>query len=103
MDVFEGKVVLVFPEAPELDLDPVTQMRPFLKGFTRLGELYYQESRDLLCFYPVAVHGSQRVRVGQPVRFNPDNPLGAERLRLMHRLEEKISAMYLELEASQPE
>jgi 1-acyl-sn-glycerol-3-phosphate acyltransferase len=57
----EGKVVLVFPEEPEAELNPVTQMRPFLKGFTRLGELYYDETGEKLRFYPVAVHGSRRV------------------------------------------
>jgi 1-acyl-sn-glycerol-3-phosphate acyltransferase len=93
----EGKVVLIFPEDPEMDMDPVTQMRPFLKGFTRLGEMYYAETGEALRFYPVAVHGSRRVQVGQPMPFDPENPLGAERLRLMHVLEDKIREMYLEM------
>jgi hypothetical protein len=94
----EGKMVLVFPEEPEAELDPVTQMRPFLKGFTRLGELYYAETGEKLRFYPVAVHGSRRVMVGGAIAFDPDNPRGAEKLRLMHLLEKQITAMYLELD-----
>jgi hypothetical protein len=93
----EGKVVLVFPEAPELEIDPLTQMRPFLKGFTRLGEMYYAETGKQLHFYPVAVHGSQRVMVGEAVVFDPTNPRSRERLRLKHQLEGKVQEMYLEL------
>jgi len=93
-----GRVVLVFPEAPELDLDPCTQMRPFLKGFTRLGELFYAETGQQLHFYPVAVHGSKRVRIGKAVIFDPDKPHSVERRRLKHLLERRVREMYLELD-----
>jgi hypothetical protein len=92
-----GQVVLVFPEEPEAELDPVTQMRPFLKGFTRLGEMYFDETGEQLRFYPVAVHGSRQVRVGQPVPFSPTNKRSIERRRLKNLLESKITKMYLEL------
>ena len=95
----EGKAVLVFPEAPELEIDPLTQMRPFLKGFTRLGEMFYAETGQSLPFYPVAVHASKRVRVGEAVLFDPANPRSLERLHLKHLLESKIQQMYLELDA----
>ena len=94
----EGKVVLVFPEAPELDIDPTTHMRPFLKGFTRLGEMFYDETGRQLPFYPVAVHGSKRVLVGEAAVFDPANPRSLERLRLKHHLENKVQVMYLELD-----
>jgi hypothetical protein len=94
----EGKAVLIFPEDPNLELDPVTNMRPFMKGFTRLGELYYDETGERLCFYPVAVHGSKRVRVGEAVPFDPDQPRSVERRRLKHVLESRIREMYLELD-----
>lgn len=97
----KGKVVQVFPEDPDMDLDPVTQMRPFYKGFTRMGELYYAESGEILHFYPVAVHGSRQVRVGEPVIFDPANTKSVERLRLKQVLKSRIQEMYLELERSQ--
>jgi len=93
----EGKIVLVFPEEPDMEMDLQSKMRPFLKGFTRLGELYFEESGKRLSFYPVAVHESKVVRVGKPVLYDPDQPLGLERHRLKDELEEKIRQMYLEM------
>jgi hypothetical protein len=91
------KIVLVFPEGPELELNPTTNMRPFLKGFTRLGELFYVETGEQLRFYPIAVHESRQVRVGIPVRFDPANPPSLERRRLRATLESRIVEMYLQM------
>ena len=90
-----GKFVLVYPEDPRREPDPQTGMKPFLKGFTRLWELFYAETGERLRFYPVAVHESKSVRLGEPVLFDPDNPRGLERQRLKDRLETRIIAMYL--------
>ena len=97
--LIEGKYVLIFPEAPELDLDEASQMRPFLKGFTRLAEMYHAETGESLRFYPVAVHGSRRVLLGAPLTINPSAHTAAERLRLLHQLENKIREMYLGLDS----
>ena len=94
----EAKLVLVFPEDPALEMDPLTQMRPFQKGFTRLGELYYDAAGQPLPFYPVAVHGSKQVMAGEAIIFDPVNPRSVERRRLKHALEDKIREMYLRLE-----
>lgn len=94
----EGKIILVFPEDDDQELDPQTNMRPFLRGFTRLGELYFESTGERLCFYPVAVHESKQVKVGNPVSFNPDNPAGLERHRLKDVLENLIKDMYLEMD-----
>ena len=98
----QGKLLLVFPEAPELEMDPLTRMRPFLKGFTRLGEMYSAACGERLRFYPVAVHISRRVQVGAPLTIDPSAHPPAERLRLLHHLEATVKAMYLTLDASQP-
>jgi hypothetical protein len=94
----QGKFVLIFPEDSEAELNPQTNMRPFLKGFTRLGELYYKDTGNFLSFYPVAIHQSKKIVVGEPVPFNPDNSSPLERSRLKDVLEEKITDMYLGME-----
>lgn len=59
----QGKIVLVFPEEPHMEVDPETNMRPILKGFTRLGELYFEETGETLSFYPIAVHELKTIMV----------------------------------------
>jgi len=90
-----GRIVLIYPEDPRREADPQTKMKPFMKGFTRLGELFYAETGERLRFYPVAVHESKNVMLGEPVFFDPHNPRGLERQRLKDRLEGAIREMYL--------
>jgi len=92
----EGKFLLVFPEDALLPADPLTKMSPFQRSFARLGEMYYEETNERLPFYPVAVHGSGYVVIGEPVAFNPMNPLGLERHRLKDMMEDAVRKMYLE-------
>lgn len=97
VDILEdGRFILVFPEDPEGELDPISQMRPFKKGFTRLGEYYYARTNQLLPFYPLAVHhDSYQVQVGEPELFNARNPLPNERLRIKKVIEASIREMYI--------
>ena len=74
---------------------PAIQPAHLNQQVTRLGELYYAETGERLRFYPVAVHESKSVRLGEPVLFDPYNPRGLERQRLKDRLETRIIAMYL--------
>jgi hypothetical protein len=92
----EGKFLLVFPEEPRLAIDPETGMRPFLKGFTRLGELFYAETGVAIGFYPVAVKKSRQVILGKPVSFNPHHLPVLERHRLKDQLESRIKSMLQE-------
>lgn len=93
----QGKYILIFPEDPDLPLDPRTNMTPFQKGFTRLGELYYERTKRSLPFYPLAVHAqSLTVRVGKPIRYNPISNPATERVRLKNLLERTIHEMYLQ-------
>ncbi len=94
----QGNFLLIFPEDPTLPCDPITQMTGFYKGFTRLGEMFYQRQKQILRFYPLAVSGIRRiVRVGKPVAFNPLNPIQVERMRLKNLLENTIRNMYIDL------
>lgn len=90
--------LLIFPEDNLLPEDPETHMRPFQRSFARLGEMYYAETRQRLAFYPVAVHPAGYVIIGQPVSYNPLNPVGIERHRLKDLLEDTVRAMYLKVD-----
>jgi 1-acyl-sn-glycerol-3-phosphate acyltransferase len=94
----EGKFVLVFPEDYRLPKDPVTKMQPFQHSFVRLAEKYYAETGERLEFYPVTIHATGHLVVGNPVIFNPLNPVGLERRRLKNLMEDTITAMYMQLE-----
>lgn len=93
----QGECLLVFPEDPDLPIDPRYQMTPFKKGFARLGELFYEPTKQILPFYPLAVNAeSFTVRVGRPVRYNPLGNAANERLRIKNLLERSIHEMYLQ-------
>ena len=62
LDLLEaGRFLLIFPEDPSQSPDPRTKMSAFQKGFTRLGELYYQRTQRILQYYPVMVHAGERI------------------------------------------
>jgi len=99
MDVLRhDRFLLVFAEDNLMPADPVTHMRPFQRTFARLGEMYYAETGKRLHFYPVAVHPSGFVKVGEPTAYDMLNPVGKERHRLKTLMENSVRAMYLQLE-----
>jgi len=95
--LLEGKCLLVFPEYAILGSDSLVQMYPFQKTVFRLGEMYYEQTGERLAFYPVTVHESGKVMVGQPIAYNPLNPLSIERHRLKDLLEETVKKMYMQM------
>jgi 1-acyl-sn-glycerol-3-phosphate acyltransferase len=100
LDILEkGGFLLIFPEDAARPADEHSRMSPFKKGFARLGELYYERTRQRLPFYPLAVHAaSLSVQAGKPVYFNPLNPPAMERLRIKNALEHFVCQMYLQAE-----
>lgn len=93
-----GRILLIFPEDPALPRDDQCHMSPFMKGFTRLGEIYYQRTGQILKFFPIAVHPILRqVKLGRPISFNPHNQPANERVRLKSVLESMIRSMLLEM------
>jgi 1-acyl-sn-glycerol-3-phosphate acyltransferase len=101
----QGKFLLIVPEDPKAEPDPLTGIRQFKRGFLRLGELYYQETGARLPFYPVAIHEAGLVIVGKPIEYNPLNDAKMERFRMVNLLEDTIKAIHLEVtenEAVQP-
>jgi len=96
--LLDGKCLLVFPENANVGEDTLHTIRPFQKTVFRLGEMYYDQQRKRLEFYPVAIHPSRRVMVGKPYTFNPLNVLVHERLRLKNLAEASVRRMYAEME-----
>ena len=93
----QGECLLIFPEDPDLPVDPRYQMTPFKKGFARLGELLYERTKQILSFHPLAVHAQTfTVRVGKPIRYNPLVNSANERVRIKNLLERSIHEMYLQ-------
>lgn len=93
----QGKFLLIVPEDPKGEpIDPMTSIRPFKRGFLRIGELYYLETGERLPFYPVTIHEEGLVIVGEPIAYNPQNDPKAERSRMINLLEQTIKAMHVE-------
>jgi hypothetical protein len=97
----QGKFLLVVPEDPKAEPDPLTGIRTFKRGFLRLGELYYQETGGRLPFFPVVIHETGLVIVGKPIAYDPLRDARMERLRMVSLLEETIKVMHLEATESQ--
>jgi len=94
------KPLLIFPENDESKQQP--GLCRLNTGFIRLARWLYDSSRRVLTFYPVAVNRKVRaIRVGEPVRFNPDTPYREERRRIQEHLERSIAGMYRQLEEEQ--
>jgi len=97
----QGKFLLVVPEDPKADQDPLTGIRPFKRGFLRLGELYHQATGRRLPFYPVMIHEAGLVVVKKPILYNPLNEPKFERIRMVNLLEATIKATHLEVTESE--
>ena len=96
--LLQGKSLLVFPENASMGDDTVHTILPFQKTVFRLGEMYYEQRRKRLEFYPVAIHPTRKVMIGKPYLFNPMNVLAHERLRLKNLAEASVRRMYAEME-----
>jgi len=71
-------------------------MTPFKKGFARLGEMYYERTKKILRFHPLAVHPAKRIiKLGTQVAYNPYNDPIKERVRIRNVLESTVHDLYL--------
>jgi hypothetical protein len=94
----QGKFLLIVPEDPKGEPpDPHPGIRPFKRGFLRLGKTYAQETGQRLRFYPVTVHEAGWVKVAKPIAYNPTNEAKLERIRMINLLEGTIKTMHREI------
>jgi 1-acyl-sn-glycerol-3-phosphate acyltransferase len=93
----EGKNIIVFAEDSSKKLnDALCELRT---GFIHVARLYYQKTRKAIQFLPIAVNRKVRgIRIGAPIRFDPSLPFRRERQRLKSELQNRIFALYDELE-----
>jgi hypothetical protein len=96
--LMQGRNLLILPEDPTQPFDTQCNIRPFLKGFARLGEIYFGRTQKALRFYPLAAHpGLRQVKLGKHITFNPNNNVINERTRIKSVLESIICNMYIEM------
>lgn len=102
--LLEDKYLLVFPEYAILGTDSLKKIYPFQKTVFRLGEMLFAANGQRLGFFPLAVHESHKVKVGNPIFFSPLTQSVKERLRLKNQIENAVHRLYLELDQNnQPE
>ena len=93
----QGKNIVVFPEDPDRKLNDV--LNHFCTGFVHLARRYYERTRRVVLFIPVAVNrGVRAIMVGQPVRFDASAPFAVEKARLKRELEHRVYELYRTLE-----
>jgi len=93
-----GRSLLIFPEDPKQEMNELFMMTPFYKGFTRLGEMYYERTKMILRFHPLAVHPRERrIKAGRPIQYNPYNDPIRERIRIKRILESAVQELYLSI------
>ncbi len=92
----EGKNLLIFPETgePEYSLTSVT---PFFPGFAALGRFFYRKTGKCLRFCPCYIDEQHyRIRVGEPVIWNPDADPKKETEKVSEELNRRIREMAAE-------
>ena len=93
-----GKSILVFPENPALPMNEWFLMTPFEKSIARLGELYFEQTKRILPFFPLAIHPAERkMNIGKPILYNPHNDPVRERIRIKDVIEAIIHDLYLNI------
>ena len=66
-----GESLLIFPEQPAKQCDPVSQIRPFLGGFCWLSQMYYKSTGKALAIQPMAVFPpGRRMIIASPEYLN---------------------------------
>ncbi len=93
-----GCFLLVFPEVPDWELDPLTGMRRFSRSVLWLAELYHRATGARLPFYPVCIHPSRRIRLGEAVPLGENEVASpAQKQAWIETFERRIQEMYLSM------
>ena len=92
----QGKNLLIFPEDSKLPLEPVSNMRPFMRGFVFLSPMYYRQTGLPLPFYPVAVSShTNKIAIAKPLYYDLRHGHDREAIaQFCDLLQNKIKTMY---------
>ncbi len=92
----QNKLLIVFPESDVIPFNDV--MNDFDDGFVGLASLYYEKTRRLLEFIPVAVHKTARaIKIGRPISYDPEKEFSTERERIKTALQKTILGLHSSL------
>lgn len=92
----QNKSLVIFPENDSAPFNEV--MNAFDQGFVGLAPLYYEKTRRILNFIPVAVNKTAKaIKIGLPVSYNPKNNFSSERQRISKTLQDCITEMHTSL------
>ncbi len=96
--MLRGKTLLVFPEDSTRPLNAA--ICEFCTGFIHLAKLFYEKTKSVVEFLPVAVNEKRRrIIVGKPIEFDVCVPFPAEKARLKRELEQTITELYRQADA----
>lgn len=63
--------LLIFPENPLLKA--IDGIQPFMTGFIKLGDIYYQKTSKILPFYPLFVSDkASKIIISSPIFYKPE-------------------------------
>ena len=93
--LLEGDNLMIFAEKPKrLNQGDNPDLRNLYTGFAHLGKIYYDSTGRELLFYPVFSNQKQRtIRIGRPVRFNPDLPPRDAKQAVAEELQRRMEAL----------
>lgn len=93
--LFHGRCLLIFPENKDYGETSLPGFYHLGHGFLHLADLFYKITATPLPYYPVAVHPTRRLLVGEPLMLTP-NYISARggKVKLNHQLEELVIRMF---------
>ncbi len=87
----EGKNMVIFPEKDEPDNNIVYK---FQDKFVDIAKLYYKTSGNKITFVPMYISPKlKKIYIGDGIMFDPENDIGAERIRICDCLSRRITQL----------
>ncbi len=95
----QNKNLLVFPEDPQGEADPETQIHAFAYGFVELCRLYQKETGQHLPVYPMAVHAARKViAITEAMFYQAQGNRREDIRRFGEQVQERVRRLYLDVQ-----
>ena len=93
----KNEYVMVFPEDPDLLIDPVSGLKPFMSGYLWLCKLFKDQKGIVLPVFPVLIDKNKRqVIINNACYYEDSGDAKQDMLKLTKKLEAVIKQMVLE-------